>query len=264
MNINDFQKKKTNNEKITMVTCYDYTSAQIANASEVDVLLVGDSLAMTMLGYETTISATMDHMVLYTKAVAKAVRRKFILGDMPFLSYRKSLTENMNAVQALMQAGAHAVKLEGVDESNIAFIEHVVASGVPVMGHIGMTPQSVRVFGGFKVQGREKAIAKKIIEQAKSLEEAGCFATVLECMPTELGKQITEAIEIPTIGIGAGPYTSGQVLVWQDLLGMQTNLKIKFVKRYMDGFELIKNALNEYHHEVQNSVYPDLKLHSYE
>lgn len=263
MNIQDFQKKKMKNEKITFVTCYDYTSAKIVEASDVDCVLVGDSLAMTMHGHETTIPATMDMMVLHTQAVARAIKKKFIVGDMPFLSYRKSLSESMTAIQALMQAGAQAVKLEGLD-GNVALINHIAESGIPVMGHIGLMPQSVHALGGYRVQGREEHAAKDLVEQAKLLEEAGCFAMVLEGMPAALARRITEAIQIPTIGIGAGPYTSGQVLVWQDMLGMDNNLNIKFVKRYFNGFEMIKNSLNAYHREVKDIQYPNLKEHCYE
>lgn len=262
MNIQDFQKKKAKNEKITFVTCYDYTSAKIVEASDVDCILVGDSLAMTMHGHETTVAATMSMMVLHTQAVTRAIKNKFVVGDLPFLSYRKSLTKSMNAVQALMQAGAQAVKLEG-NKGNTSLIQHIVESGVPVMGHIGMTPQSVHAFGGFRVQGREENRANDLLEQAKLLEEAGCFSLVLECVPVELARRITEAIHIPTIGIGAGPFTSGQILVWQDLLGMEKELKIKFVKRYFNGFEMMRDSLNAYCHEVQKGVYPDLAEHCY-
>ncbi|MCB1828299.1 MAG: 3-methyl-2-oxobutanoate hydroxymethyltransferase, partial [Coxiellaceae bacterium] len=258
MNILDFQKKKNKNEKITFVTCYDYTSARIADASDVDCILVGDSLAMTMHGYSTTVPATMEMMVMHTSAVVKGAPNTFVVGDLPFLSYRKGLTENMDAVQALMQAGAQAVKLEGLD-GNQQLIKHIVKSGVPVMGHIGLTPQSVHALGGFRVQGREEAVAKDLLEQAKLLEQSGCFSIVLECMPAKVAQHITDAIHIPTIGIGAGPHTSGQILVWQDMLGMQDQLSIKFVKRYFNGFEMIKNSLNAYHQEVQAAVYPDIK-----
>lgn len=263
MNVYDFQKMKNNNKKITMVTCYDYTSAKIVDASDVNCILVGDSLAMTMHGHETTIPATIDMMVLHTQSVSRAVNNKFIVGDMPFLSYRKSMTHSMNAVQALMQAGANAIKLEGVD-GNMNLIKHVVQSGVPVMGHIGLTPQFFHALGGYRVQGRDDAMANDLIKQAALLEESGCFAIVLECMPAKLAQKITESIHVPTIGIGAGPYTSGQVLVWQDMLGMQNEMNIKFVKRYFNGFEIIKNALNAYHCEVQDAHYPDLKEHCYE
>ena len=263
MNINDFQKKKIKGEKITFVTCYDYTSARIVDASDVDCILVGDTLAMTMHGYDTTIPATVEMIVLHTRAVVKGAPKTFIVADMPFLSYRKSLADSMDAVQALMQAGAQAVKLEGLD-GNMSLIKHIVESGVPVMGHIGLMPQFFHALGGFRVQGRDDDVAKDLVEQAKLLQEAGCFSIVLECMPAELAHRITKTIQLPTIGIGAGPHTSGQILVWQDMLGMQNELDIKFVKRYFNGFEMIKHSLNAYHHEVQESVYPDLQAHCYE
>jgi len=262
MKIQDFQKKKDSNKKISMVTCYDYTSAKIVHASDVDCVLVGDSVAMTMHGYTTTVPATVEMMVVHTQAVARAITRKFILGDLPFLSYRKDLNSNMDAVQLLMQSGAHAVKLEGAI-GNIELIKHVVHSGVPVMGHIGLTPQSVHQLGGFKVQGKEDAAAQELLEQARRLEDAGCFSLVLECVPSALAKRVTDSLHIPTIGIGAGPYTSGQVLVFQDMLGMQNDFQPKFLKTYMNGFDAIKNALNDYHREVEAVAYPDEVTHCY-
>jgi len=263
MKVNDFQKKKIRNEKITLVTCYDATSAKIVEASEVDAILVGDTAAMTMHGYPTTVPATLDMMVWHTQSVSRVIKRKFIVGDLPFLSYRHSLAKSMQAVQAILQAGAQAIKLEGV-EGNQDLIQHIVESGVPVMGHLGLTPQSVHSLGGFRIQGRGELSAETLIKHAQRLQEAGCFAIVLECIPVSLAHRVTESLHIPTIGIGAGPYTSGQILVWQDLLGMQEDLNIKFVKRYLNGFELIKKALNTYHHEVQRAHYPDLEKHCYD
>lgn len=262
MNILDFQKHKISGKKISFVTCYDFTSAKIVEGSDVDGILVGDTLAMTMHGHPTTLPASIELMALHTQAVVRAVSRKFIVVDLPFLSYRKSLTKAIDAVQALMQSGAHAIKLEGV-YGNVELIQHLVESGIPVMGHIGLTPQSVYGLGGFKVQGRGTGKANNLIEQAKLLEESGCFSIVLECMPASVAHKITAALQIPTIGIGAGPHTNGQVLVWQDLLGMQQDLKIKFVKQYFNGFEMIKNALNAYHGDVQESLYPDIERHCY-
>lgn len=210
-----------------------------------------------------TIPATLDMMVLHTGAVARAVQQTFLVSDLPFLSYRKSLRDSMQAVEALMRAGAQAVKLEGV-HGNSDLIQHIVASGVPVMGHIGLTPQSVHALGGFRVQGRQAEQANDLVQQAKALEAAGCFLIVLECMPADLARRITDALHIPTIGIGAGPHTSGQILVWQDLLGMQVALKAKFIKRYFNGAQEIKQALNRYHEEVVQAIYPDVNEHSYE
>ncbi len=262
MNILDFQKKKDKNEKISVITCYDYTSATIVNASDVDCALVGDSLAMTMHGYETTVPASMEMMTLHTAAVARGINRKFIVADLPFLSYRIDQTKSMEAIQQLMQAGAHAVKLEGAD-GNMKLIEHAVESGVPVMGHLGMMPQSIHQLGGFRVQGKEEDAEDCLIQQALMLEEAGCFSIVLECIPSDVAASITKALHVPTIGIGAGPHTSGQVLVFQDMLGMQKEFHPKFLKTYLNGFGLIKDALNQYHSEVKTADFPDIREHCY-
>lgn len=255
MNIHHFRKMKEQGEKISMITCYDYALAKIVNETEIDCLLVGDSLAMVMHGHSTTIPATMELMIAHTQAVAKGAPKKFIVGDLPFLSYRKGLKEAMDAVQALMQVGAQAIKLEGVT-GNEEFISHLVASGVPVMGHIGLTPQLFNQLGGFRVQGKEEAAAKILLNEAKTLDNLGCFAVVLECIPSELAKKITDEVSIPTIGIGAGPHTSGQVLVLQDMLGMGNDFKPKFVKTFLDGFELMKQSINQYHQEVRQQTFP--------
>lgn len=251
----DFQDKKKKKEKITVVTCYDYTSASILAKTSVDCLLVGDSLAMTMHGFKDTIPATVEMMALHTAAVSRGAPDKFILGDLPFLSCRKGLAENMNAVQALMQAGAHAVKLEGA-AGNAEFISHLVHSGVPVMGHVGLTPQFVNQLGGYKVQGKTDECAKRLLEEAKVLEEAGCFTIVLECVPAAVAKKITQALKIPTIGIGAGSGTDGQVLVFQDMLGLNTAFKPKFVKTFLNGAELVSAAVETYCKEVKTGEFP--------
>lgn len=256
INIFDFNKKKAAGEKITMVTCYDYTSALLCDKTSVDTLLVGDSLSMTMHGHPTTVQATIEVMAMHTAAVARGAKSKFIVGDLPFLSYRKSLTENVNAVQALMQAGAHAVKLEGAS-GNTGFIQHLADSGVPVMGHIGLTPQFVHLLGGYHVQGKTDESAKRLIEEALALQEAGCFALVLECVPSDLAATITKELKIATIGIGAGPDTDGQVLVFQDLLGLNTEFKPKFVKKYLNGAQLVVDAIEEYTEEVRRGAFPD-------
>lgn len=199
MNILDFYKKKKQNEKISMITCYDYTSARILAETSIDILLVGDTAAMTMHGFKDTLSATLDMMCFHTAAVSRGASNKFILGDMPFLSYRKSLSKNVTAAQKLMQAGAHAVKLECA-AGNLKLIRHLSDSGVPVMGHLGLTPQSVFTLGGFKVQGRSNESAAKIKEEALQLQEAGCFGLVLECVPVELSREITQSLIIPTGG----------------------------------------------------------------
>ena len=261
MNILDFTKKKNAGEKITMVTCYDYTSAAILNKTTTDCLLVGDSLAMTMHGFQTTVSATTEMMALHTAAVARGAKDKFIIGDLPFLAYRKSLADNINAVQALMQAGAHAVKLEGV-AGNAGLISHLIESGVPVMGHIGLTPQFVNMLGGYHVQGKTDESAKRLKEEARALQDAGCFALVLECVPTPLAAEITRELKIATIGIGAGNGTDGQVLVFQDLLGLNTDFKPKFVKKFLNGAELFTGAIEDYNDAVRQGGFPDAE-HSF-
>jgi 3-methyl-2-oxobutanoate hydroxymethyltransferase len=261
MNIFDFQKKKNAGEKITMVTCYDYTSAVLVDKSAVDCILVGDSLAMTMHGFETTVNATTDMMALHTAAVARGAKDKFIVGDLPFLAYRKSLSDNIDAVHKIMQAGAQAVKLEG-SAGNAGFIQHLAESGVPVMGHIGLTPQFVNQLGGYHVQGKTDESAKRLKEEARALQRAGCFALVLECVPTPLAAEITRDLKIATIGIGAGPETDGQVLVFQDLLGLNTDFRPKFVKNFLNGADLVTGALNAYHHAVKERTFPDAE-HSF-
>ena len=238
-----------------MITCYDYSSARAVVDSNIDCILVGDSVAMTMHGYPTTLSATTAMMALHTAAVAKGAPSKFIIGDLPFLSYRKGLKEAMDAVHELMSAGAHAVKLEGVrGHGNI--VRHIVESGVPVMGHLGLTPQSVHALGGMKVQARTDAAVKLLTSQAHQLEDAGCFAIVLECVPTQVARKVTDRIKIPTIGIGAGPYVSGQVLVYQDMLGLNPGFKPKFLRVYANTFEVIRTALNSYDRDVKSGVFP--------
>jgi 3-methyl-2-oxobutanoate hydroxymethyltransferase len=261
MNILDFQRKKNQEKKIVMLTCYDYFSARIIDTTAIDCVLVGDSAGMIMHGYPNTTLVTIDDMVAHTKAVARGTT-KFIITDMPFFSYRKGLNSSCDAVVKLIQAGAQAVKIEGA-HGNSSLIEHLVTSGIPVMGHIGMTPQAIHQLGGNRVQGKNEACAKDLLSQAKMLQQAGCFALVIECVPWSLAKQITENLSIPTIGIGAGPYTSGQVLVLQDLLGLQTELTPKFVKHYLDGATLFKEAIEKCVDEVTSSDYPSVSEHSY-
>jgi 3-methyl-2-oxobutanoate hydroxymethyltransferase len=255
MNVLDFQTCKTRQEKIVMLTCYDYTSARIVQDSDVDVILVGDSAAMVMHGYGTTIPADVEMMCRHIESVARGTKNKFIVGDMPFLSFRQSLTDNMRAVASVMKAGAHAVKLEGI-EGNTETIVHIVKSGVPVMGHLGLTPQSVNQLGGYRVQGRGDRAAKALREEALACEQAGCFALVLECVPDELAAEITASLSIPTIGIGAGAGTDGQVLVMQDLLGLSSDFKPKFVRKYLDGRKLWQEAFNAYASDVKSGQFP--------
>lgn len=255
MTILVFQRKKQAQEKISMVTCYDYTSAKLLAQTSVDCLLVGDSVAMTMHGFTTTLSATMEMMCMHTAAVSRGAGKKFIVSDLPFLSYRKSLSDSMAAIQLLMQQGASAVKLEGAD-GNLELIRHVVESGVPVMGHLGLTPQAVHQLGGYKVQGVTQAAAEKLKRDALALQQAGCFSLVLECVPAQLAADITQSLTIPTIGIGAGAQTDGQVLVWQDLLGMNIDFKPKFVKSFLNGFEHIRDAIENYVRDTHSGEFP--------
>lgn len=255
MNIFDFYRKKEKKQKISMVTCYDYTSARILSETSIDCLLVGDSVAMTMHGFKDTLSATLSMMALHTAAVARASTNKFIISDLPFLSYRKSLSQSVSASQALLRAGANAIKIEGAG-GNETTIKHLTESGVPVMGHLGLTPQFIHLLGGYRIQGKTEESAEKLKQDALLLQQCGCFALVLECVPALLAKEITHLLSIPTIGIGAGPYTDGQVLVFQDLLGLNLDFKPKFVKQFFNGKEIIKNSIEKYNDEVQTGEFP--------
>jgi 3-methyl-2-oxobutanoate hydroxymethyltransferase len=254
----DFKNSKKSGTPISIVTCYDYWSAKIINETGIDAVLVGDSAAMVMHGYKTTINATIEMMIYHVSAVKKGLTDKFLIADLPFLTHKKGNKFLMNSVDVLMKAGAHSVKIEGAG-GNLKAIKSVVESGIPVMGHIGLTPQSFNQLGGYRVQGKDDKTAELLIEDAKLLEEAGCYSIVLELIPSALAKTITENISVPTIGIGAGQYTSGQVLVLQDLLGMNKDFKPKFLKFFMDGFNQIKTALDQYDHEVKQNVFPSDK-----
>ena len=258
MKIFDFRKMKTEKTPISMITCYDSWSAEIIASSSVDCILVGDSLSMIMYGHETTISATTDLIAQHVKAVRKGAPDTFIVADMPFLSFRKGFDCAMNAVETLMQAGANAIKLEGI-QGHDEIVRHIVESGVPVMGHLGLTPQSVHQIGGFKVQGQEEASIKKLLQDSRLIEEAGCFALVLECIPASVAQQITESLNIPTIGIGAGQACDGQVLVLQDMLGLNKGFKPKFLRTYLNGFDLFKSALDNYDKDVKSRTFPSQK-----
>ncbi len=253
--VSEFQEFKGLGQKISMVTCYDFAFAKILDQSAVDCILVGDSVAMVVHGHKTTLAASTEMMRLHIDSVSRGAPSKFIVGDLPFLSYRKGLSANMNNVETLMKAGAHALKLEGAD-GNLQLIRHCVNSGVPIMGHLGLTPQSIHKLGGFKVQGKIPSEYERIIAEAKQLEDAGCFAVVLECVPAPLGKEISEALQIPTIGIGAGADCDGQVLVLHDLLGIQNDFKPKFLRTYFEGAELMGKALNSFHQDVRDKKFP--------
>lgn len=258
MNILEFQEKKRRREKISMLTCYDFSFAKLLDETPIDAILVGDSGAMVMHGHPTTINADIAMMEMMTAAVARGAKSKLLVSDLPFLSYRKGLTENMDAVEKLMKAGAQALKLEGA-EGNIELVRHVVQSGVPVMGHLGLTPQSVHQLGGFRVQGREERAAARIREEALALQEAGCFSLVLECVPSSVAKKISEELHIPVIGIGAGVDVDGQVLVLQDMLGFNQGFKPKFLRTYWSGADELKSVFSRFHDDVVNARFPNEK-----
>jgi 3-methyl-2-oxobutanoate hydroxymethyltransferase len=259
MNILDFGSHKIERQKISMVTCYDNWSAKIIDKTDVDCILVGDSLAVVMHGFDSTVHATIEMMELHVAAVVRGAPSKFVVADMPFLSCSKGLEYAMECVQRLMQAGANAVKIEGDAAHHIELITHIVDAGVPVMGHLGLTPQSIHSLGGHKVQGKSQEKADKLMTGSRALQRAGCFAMVLECVPVKLGSCVTVALDIPTIGIGAGPHTDGQVLVLHDLLGVDPDFSPKFLRRYANSFDVIEQALNQYHQEVVEQSFPSLQ-----
>lgn len=263
MNILELNDRKRLGQKLTMVTCYDFWSARLLAESPIDFLLVGDSAGMVMHGLDDTIGVTVEQMATHVRSVRKGAPKKFIVADLPFLSFRGDLQNNMDSVRELVQAGAHAVKLEGQDAANQNLISHLVSSGVPVMGHLGLTPQFVHALGGFKVQGRERDKARRIVEQAQALEQAGCFSIVLECVPSSLATEITSQLRIPTIGIGAGSGVDGQVLVLQDLLGFSQGHRPKFVRTYLPGADLFGQAIANFYSDVTEGKFPSAK-ESYE
>ena len=256
------REKKERGEPIVMITAYDYPSAQMVDEAGVDIILVGDSLGMVVLGYENTLPVTMEDMLRHTAAVVRGTKKAMVVGDMPFMSYQLSPEQALdNAGRFIKEAGAHAVKLEGGEEV-LEAIKKITSAGIPVMGHIGLTPQSIHKIGGYRVQGRDEEQAEKLMRDAKLLEEAGCFSIVLEAVPMELAKKITESLTIPTIGIGAGPYCDGQVLVFHDVLGIFQEFKPKFVKRYANLRDEIIKAVSEYVDEVKQGKFPG-EEHSY-
>ncbi|MCJ7553284.1 MAG: 3-methyl-2-oxobutanoate hydroxymethyltransferase [Ignavibacteriaceae bacterium] len=256
--INEFKISKESNKPISVVTCYDYWSALIINDTDIDAVLVGDSAAMVMHGFDTTVNAEVEMMSYHLAAVKRGLTEKLLIADMPFLAHRKGDQYAIETVDKFVKLGANAVKIEGAG-SNVATIKHIVDSGVPVMGHIGLTPQSVNSIGGYVLQGKNEETSNQLINDAKALEDAGCFSIVLELIPAQLAKEITESIRIPTIGIGAGSYTSGQVLVLHDLLGLSKSFNPKFLRKYLNGYELIKDALNRYDQEVKLKTFPGEK-----
>ncbi len=254
--IQDFLKKKKEGNKISMLTAYDYPFAQIVDEAGIDVILVGDSLGMVVQGLENTLPVTMDEMVYHTKMVARAVKNAMVIGDMPFMSYQASIEEAVrNAGRFLKEAGASAVKLEGGAE----VAEHIRAmakSDIPVLAHLGLTPQSIHRMGGYKVQGKTKESAKRLVEEAHIVEDAGAFSLLLEAIPMNLAKQITEELTIPTIGIGAGPHCDGQVLVLHDVIGLFERFVPKFAKQYINLKEEVLKAVKVYKEEIEKGIFP--------
>jgi 3-methyl-2-oxobutanoate hydroxymethyltransferase len=256
--VHDFARAKSEGRRISMVAVYDAPTARIASRSNVDALLVGDSVAMVVHGHPTTLTASIEMMALHTSAVSAGAGGKFVIADLPFLACRKGRRVAMDAVGALVTSGANAVKVEGVD-GHEAIVRHMVGSGVPVMGHIGLTPQSVNGLGGFRVQGRTDSVAQDLVRQAQALESLGCFAIVIECVPAAVAERVTGALSIPTIGIGAGVATDGQVLVLSDLLGIGAAASPRFVRRYLDGEALLTGALNRFDADVKDARFPSLE-----
>ena len=253
---------KRRGTKIAMVTAYDAAGGRLAEAAGIDVVLVGDSAAMVVLGHEATVPVTMDEMLLLTRAVARSVRHPLVVGDMPFGSFQVSDSDAVrNAIRFIKEAGADTVKLEGAGRM-LARVRAIVESGIPVMGHLGLTPQSATALGGYKAQGRTAAKAQRLLADALALQEAGCYSLVLEAVPTPVAAAVTAALEIPTIGIGAGPHCDGQVLVYHDLLGLTAGHTARFVKRYADLATIIREALTAYVADVRSGAYPE-ERHTY-
>lgn len=254
-----FQRMKQNNEKITMLTAYDFSTAKYIDESGVDSILIGDSLGMTILGYETTMNVTVDDMLTFTKAVCKGVKRALVIADLPFLSYHVSKEQTVLNAGRLIQAGAKAVKLEGASDFILDEVKHLTQCGISVVGHLGFTPQYINTIGGYFVQGKSYENTIKLLEAAKKLEDNGAFALVLEMVPTETAKYISENLSIPTIGIGAGNYCDGQVLVIDDILGKYPGNIPKFVKQYANVKDIMKQAISAYNSDVKTGKFPAIE-----
>lgn len=257
----DFKQKKKSQQKISMVTAYDYPTAKLVDNSNIDAILVGDSVAMVMHGFENTTYATVEMMALHTAAVKRGVQNKFIVTDMPFLSVHRSEEYLFQALDQIIKAGAHAVKIEGGSEV-FKCIDQIIKAGIPVMGHLGLTPQAVNQIGGYKVQGKHQDQADQIIQNAIELEKIGVFALILECVPSKLAKKIRAELSIPVIGIGAGAELDGQILVIDDLLGRSASAYPKFVRKYSDIYQVSLDSLNRYHQNVLEGSFPST-LESY-
>lgn len=250
------QAQKDSHDKITMLTAYDYSTAKLMDEAGINMLLVGDSLGMVMLGYEDTLPVTMEDMIHHTKAVSRGAKNAFVVGDMPFMSYQTSIYDAVYNAGRLMKEGrCHAVKLEG-GMSVCPQIKAIVEAGIPVVGHIGLTPQSVNALGGFKVQGKSEEAARKLIEEAKAVEAAGAFSIVLECVPAKLAELITASLRIPTLGIGAGVHCDGQILIYQDMLALFSDFTPKFAKQFADVGALMKQAFADYIKETKEGAFP--------
>ena len=248
---------KKEGEKISMLTAYDYTLAGIVDAAGVDVILVGDSASNVMAGFDTTIPITLDHMIYHTSCVVRAVDRALVIADLPFMSYQVTAKEALiNAGRMMKEAGAHAVKLEG-GKSISATVKRIVDAGIPVMGHLGLTPQSIYKFGTYKVRAKEEEEASQLLEDAKTLEQAGVFSIVLEKIPSSLAKKVTETVSVPTIGIGAGPHCDGQVLVLHDMLGLNKDFSPRFLRRYEDLHSKTTDAVKNYIRDVKDEDFPN-------
>lgn len=255
--VSTFKKAKENKEKLTMLTAYDYSTARLFDEAGINSILVGDSLGNVILGYEDTLSVTMEDMIHHSAAVARGAKNALVVCDMPFMSYQASVYDAVTNAGRLMKEGrANAVKLEGGEEV-CPQIKAITECGIPVVAHLGLTPQSINAFGGYKVQGRDFEAAKKLIDDAVAVEKSGAFALVLECVPTEIATKITEKLTIPTIGIGAGNGCDGQVLVYQDMLGMFSDYTPKFVKQFANVGTIIKDAVTDYINEVNSGAFPD-------
>jgi len=255
MSSKEFLQAKADGRKLSMVTCYDYTFARVLAKSPIDGILIGDSAAMVVHGFPSTLSMTVELTRIHTEAVARGAGGKFIVADMPFLSYRKGLGPALDAAQTLMAAGAGALKIEGV-EGHEDVIRQLTGSGIPVMGHLGLQPQSVNAYGGYKVQGRCGDAARAIVTQARALEDLGAFSIVLECIPSPLAEEITAAVRIPTVGIGAGAGCDGQILVLHDMLGLNVDFQPKFVRQFINGADCVKDAIGRYDKAVKAGTFP--------
>lgn len=255
-NVTTFQKLKDDGKKIAMLTAYDYSTAKVLEEADIDGILVGDSLAMVALGYENTYNITIDEMLIFIKAVARGAKNSFIVGDMPFMSYNLSVEQGLENASKMIKAGANAVKLEGCNGHILNLVKRCVETGIPVLGHLGFTPQLMNTIGGHKIQGKTADNIEKILECAKKLEEAGVFAVVLELMPAESAKYITKNLKIPTIGIGAGVECDGQIVVTDDITGKFTDFTPKFIKKFVNIHDILLEGVRTYSDEVKSKIFP--------